>query len=222
MNGLASSAVTPPRRGVTVTAAPAPRVALYTNRPITRASLAALLRGEGIEVVLQDEPCRPRSAPAPSPAPDVVLLAGLTPDPELTLQLVREHRAPLLLLLDQPLAEDALPRLGARGAVCRECPPERLIEAVRTVADSGTYFRCIAHAPAPPEPPAPLLSARERRVASELARGAQIEEIATALCISPHTARTHVRNIRRKLGARTSAQAVAVAITMGLVGLPER
>jgi DNA-binding CsgD family transcriptional regulator len=31
-----------------------------------------------------------------------------------------------------------------------------------------------------------------------------------------------VRNIRRKLGARTSAEAVARALTLGLVALPGR
>ena len=34
--------------------------------------------------------------------------------------------------------------------------------------------------------------------------------------------RTHVRNVRRKLGARTSAEAVARALTLGLVALPAR
>ena len=71
-----------------------------------------------------------------------------------------------------------------------------------------------------PTPQESLLSPRERRVTAELARGAGVEEIASSLCISPHTARTHVRNIRRKLGARTSAHAVAMAITLGMVALP--
>jgi DNA-binding CsgD family transcriptional regulator len=85
------------------------------------------------------------------------------------------------------------------------------------------FFECSHQPPAASaaaEPPPPVLSERERHVAMELARGAQTEEIAEALCISPHTARTHVRNIKRKLGARTLAQAVALAITMRLVTPP--
>lgn len=193
-----------------------PTVAVYSKRAITRASLAALLRDATIEVVvLREEPRLPGHGAPPGRPVDVVLCAGPEPDPELTLRLVGAHRAPLLLLLDQAPTADAWPISGARGAVCRECPPERLLEAIEAVAAGEDYFECPSHLPEPA--PAPLLSARERRVATELARGAQIEEIAELLCISPHTARTHVRNIRRKLGARTSAHAVAVAITMGLV-----
>ncbi|MBX5469445.1 MAG: helix-turn-helix transcriptional regulator [Thermoleophilaceae bacterium] len=58
-----------------------------------------------------------------------------------------------------------------------------------------------------------LLSGRERRVLAELARGISTDEIAERLHVSPHTVRTHVKNIMRKLGARTRAHAVAIAIT---------
>jgi DNA-binding NarL/FixJ family response regulator len=121
-------------------------------------------------------------------------------------------------MVDGPLGADSLEELGVHGAVCGECPPERLIQGIHAVAAGGTFFECHTH-PSAPTPEKSLLSPRERRVAGELARGAGIEEIATALCISPHTARTHVRNIRRKLGARTSAEAVAQALTLGLVAL---
>ena len=114
----------------------------------------------------------------------------------------------------------AVAATGASGAVCRECPPDRVLRAIRAVASGAMFFEC-AHQPGDDSSPPPqLLSERERHVALELARGAQSEEIAEALCISPHTARTHVRNIKRKLGARTLAQAVALAITMRLVTAP--
>src|SRR6202000_1106134 len=101
---------------------------------------------------------------------------------------------------------------GAHGGVSRECPPERLVDAIHAVAAGDTYFECHTH-PAAPTPQESLLSPRERRVAAELARGAGREGSAWMLCISPHPARPHVRNIRRKLNARTSAEAVARAIT---------
>ena len=98
-----------------------------------------------------------------------------------------------------------------------------MLRAIRAVAAGGMSFECMHQADEAPVPsPTLLLSERERSVALELARGAGSEEIAAALCISPHTARTHVRNIKRKLGARTLAQAVALAITMGLVTPPGR
>lgn len=55
------------------------------------------------------------------------------------------------------------------------------------------------------------LSAREIDVLEELARGTGTEQIALNLHVSPHTVRTHIKNIMRKLDARTRAHAVAIA-----------
>lgn len=192
-----------------------PVVAVYSERAISRAGLAALLRSEMLEVVLPEEAGgKPLGA-----RPDVILLAGFAPESELAATISRRHGAPAVVMIDRPLGPSSLEELGVHGAVCGECPPERLIEALHAVARGETFCECHTH-PSAPTPEKSLLSARERRVAGELARGAGVEEIATALCISPHTARTHVRNIRRKLGARTSAEAVARALTLGLVALP--
>lgn len=193
-----------------------PKVAVYSERAISRAGLAALLRAEMIDVVLPEETGRELLGTRP----DVVLLAGFAPEHELAASVSRRHGAATLVMVDRPLAPaPELAERGVRGAVCRECPPERLVRAIRAVAAGDSFFECHTH-PAAPTPTESLLSPRERRVAGELARGAGVEEIAASLCISPHTARTHVRNIRRKLGARTSAEAVARALTLGLVALP--
>jgi DNA-binding CsgD family transcriptional regulator len=50
-------------------------------------------------------------------------------------------------------------------------------------------------------------------VLGELALGNSTEEIGIALGVSPHTVRTHVKNLMRKLGARTRAHAVAIALS---------
>jgi DNA-binding CsgD family transcriptional regulator len=57
------------------------------------------------------------------------------------------------------------------------------------------------------------LSGKERSVLAELARGHTTEEIGKLLGVSPHTVRTHVKNLMRKLGARTRAHAVAIALS---------
>ncbi len=194
-----------------------PLVAVYSERAISRAGLAALLRSQMIDVLLPEEEERePVGA-----HPDVILLAGFAPDRCLVDSVSKRHGAPTMLMADGALAADSLADLGVHGAVCRECPPERLITGLHTVVAGGTFFECHTH-PSAPTPSDSLLSPRERRVTAELARGAGVEEIAATLCISPHTARTHVRNVRRKLGARTSAEAVARALTLGLVALPAR
>jgi DNA-binding CsgD family transcriptional regulator len=58
---------------------------------------------------------------------------------------------------------------------------------------------------------------REREVLALLATGATDGEIADVLGLSPATVQTHVRNAKTKLGARTRAQAVALAIAHGII-----
>jgi len=59
------------------------------------------------------------------------------------------------------------------------------------------------------------LSDRERQVLRLVALGKTGDEIASALAIAPGTVRVHVRNSMHKLGARTRAQAVGTAISLG-------
>lgn len=60
-----------------------------------------------------------------------------------------------------------------------------------------------------------LLSEREREVLNLLAVGLTGEQIADRLYLSPETVRTHVRNARARLGARTRVEAVAKALILG-------
>ena len=64
------------------------------------------------------------------------------------------------------------------------------------------------------------LSRRERAVLDALAQGQATEEIAQALVLSPHTVRSHVKTAMRKLGARTRAHAVAIALSAGAIDAP--
>jgi DNA-binding NarL/FixJ family response regulator len=52
-----------------------------------------------------------------------------------------------------------------------------------------------------------------------LATGATDPQIAEMLELSPATVQTHVRNAKSKLGARTRAQAVAIAIAERLISV---
>jgi DNA-binding NarL/FixJ family response regulator len=209
--------------GAPATAAPA-TIAIYDDQALARAGLQALLAGNGVEVIAAAPIDVERVLGGPLGAPpDVALVAIAGQGAAMAHRLAREGRSRVLLMLDGPPDADrllAVAATGASGAVCRECPPDRVLRAIRAVAAGAMFFECSHQPPAAGEPPPSLLSERERHVALELARGAQTEEIAAALCISPHTARTHLRNIKRKLGARTLAQAVALAITMRLVTPP--
>lgn len=62
-------------------------------------------------------------------------------------------------------------------------------------------------------------TSREREILALLAAGATDEQIAEMLELSPATVQTHVRNAKAKLGARTRAQAVALALRQGMINL---
>jgi DNA-binding CsgD family transcriptional regulator len=53
----------------------------------------------------------------------------------------------------------------------------------------------------------------------ELARGATTEEMAATLHLTTHTVRSHVRNILRKLQARSRAHAVAIGCSEGIIDI---
>jgi DNA-binding CsgD family transcriptional regulator len=56
-------------------------------------------------------------------------------------------------------------------------------------------------------------------VLTELARGNSTDGVGDVLHMSPHTVRTHVKSILRKLDANTRAHAVALALTRDVIEL---
>ncbi|MCF7822059.1 MAG: response regulator transcription factor, partial [Mariprofundaceae bacterium] len=61
------------------------------------------------------------------------------------------------------------------------------------------------------------LSQREAEVLSLIAKGYRYNEIAESLKLSPHTVRSHVRNIYRKLAVKSRSEAVFEAAHLGLI-----
>jgi two-component system nitrate/nitrite response regulator NarL len=61
------------------------------------------------------------------------------------------------------------------------------------------------------------LTAREREILSLVASGLESKEIARELFLSHDTVRTHVAHTLAKLGARSRAQAVGIAVRRGLI-----
>ena len=76
------------------------------------------------------------------------------------------------------------------------------------------------HAPARPSSQLAELTPREREILHLVALGRSSPEIAAELVISPETVRTHVRNAMAKLGARTRAQLVAIALSDRVIDPP--
>jgi two-component system nitrate/nitrite response regulator NarL len=75
----------------------------------------------------------------------------------------------------------------------------------------------VVRSPAPGTGPTTLLTVRERQVLERLAGGATTCAIADALDISPHTVRSHVQSVMRKLEVHGRGRAVSVALARNLV-----
>ncbi len=80
--------------------------------------------------------------------------------------------------------------------------------------------RCVGMAPTNPSPDPQhqgLLSLRETGILEAIARGDSFTDIGRKLFISPHTVKTHVKNIYRKLETHSRQEAVLVARQRGLI-----
>jgi DNA-binding NarL/FixJ family response regulator len=119
-------------------------------------------------------------------------------------------------------------RAGASGFLVKDTPRRELLRAIEVVAGGdalispGITRRLIAEFAArrdPARPPAALaeLTERERDILLLVARCLSNEEIADRLVISPLTAKTHVRNVLRKLDCHDRAALVALAYETQLI-----
>ncbi|MER5865173.1 response regulator transcription factor [Kitasatospora sp. NPDC002040] len=219
------------------------RILLAEDDDLLRAGIALVLGTEpGFEVVGQAadglravELCREL-------APDVVLMDVRMPGVdgiEATRRIVAAGLPVRILVLTTFHHDEyvwgAL-RAGADGFLLKRASPERLVDAVRTVAagqallDPAVTRDLVGHLITrhPDGPPAAVtdrrlerLTARERQVLRLAAEGCSNAEIAGRLVLAESTVKTHVKRVLTKTGARDRAQAVAIAHRSGLMATPD-
>jgi DNA-binding NarL/FixJ family response regulator len=217
------------------------RILIADDDALLRAGLAVILgtaadlevvaqAGDGIEAVRL---CLERT-------PDVVLMDVRMPGIdgiEATRRLVAARPEIKILILttfhDDDYVYGAL-RAGASGFLLKRASPERLLDAVRTVAageallDPSVTRSLIsrflgAGGSTSSEPPAETrqqlrrLTDRERQVLLLVAQGRSNAEIADLLVIAESTAKTHVKRVLAKIDAHDRAQAVVFAYRSGLI-----
>jgi DNA-binding NarL/FixJ family response regulator len=216
---------------------PAIRVVIADDQPLVRAGLRMILGTEpGIEVVGEAVNGAAAVQICADQRPDVILMDVRMPEMdgiEATRRLVGLDPSPHILMLTTFDLDDvvyAALRAGASGFLLKDAPEERLVTAIRVVADGGSLFapsvtrRLIEefarHGKPPEVPQLAELTEREREVLRQVARGLSNAEIATALFVTENTVKTHVARILMKLGLRDRVQAVVLAYDAGLVKPP--
>ncbi|WP_026694339.1 response regulator [Peribacillus kribbensis] len=176
--------------------------------------------------------------------PDVVIMDINMPHIngiEATRQLVEKYPESKVIILsihdDENYVTHAL-KTGARGYLLKEMDADALIEAVKVVADGGSYlhpkvthnlvaeYRRLAaeegqgsdRRPAYEiRRPLHLLTRRECEVLQLLADGQSNRGIGETLFISEKTVKNHVSNILQKMNVNDRTQAVVLAIKNGWV-----
>ncbi|HEY3868146.1 MAG TPA: response regulator transcription factor [Actinocrinis sp.] len=225
------------------------KVLIADDQVLIRAGIAAILRAApGYEVV--GEACDGGEAVtmAEQTRPDVVLMDIRMPETDgiaathRILGSSRETAPHILILTTFDLDEyvyKAL-RAGASGFVLKDTPPERLLGALKAVADGDTLFSaavtrrliqayCTSEAGAGADgrpgqsPPAAAravlsaLTARENDVLRLVAAGLSNGEIAERLVVSEGTVKTHLNRSMAKLNLSSRVQVVVLAYESGLV-----
>jgi DNA-binding NarL/FixJ family response regulator len=213
------------------------RLLVAENRALHRAALSAALDAEDdLQVIAQTGDAAETVETARRLVPDVVCAGAMAPGragragPPLCELVKAECPEQRVLVIDDvcdPIALLAAVRAGAEGYTTKETSLSTLVDAVRRVH--------AGEAVVPPTMLAGLLRAltasarqadesyerflrlttREKQVLELLADGCGNRTIAEILVISPQTARTHIQNVVRKLGAHSRLEAAGMAVAHG-------
>jgi DNA-binding NarL/FixJ family response regulator len=202
------------------------RVLVVDERWLVRLALSALLRPERniVEVPEAAETLLGALAAARAHAPDVVLMdlhltdgGGIEACRRLRAQ---DPRISVILWSSYSDEDDVVAAVlaGASGFLRKDCPPQRVIEAIRTAAAGGSALDVPAvesivnwiRGPSGAQGrPRMRLSEQEHRILPLIAAGKTNREIGAELYLTESTVKTYVSHVLKKLhlGRRSEAAA---------------
>lgn len=164
--------------------------------------------------------------------PDVILIDLGLPDGD-GIDLIREVYARdrdvdimvVTVFWDEKHIVGAL-EAGATGYVLKDMTGPELLDAVRELRAGGSpisptvarqLLRRYVKAGTTPSGEMNMLSPKEKEVLNYISKGFSFAEIAEFLSISPHTIKTHVKHIYKKLAVCSRGEAVFEAKQLGLI-----
>ena len=171
-------------------------------------------------------------------SPDVLLLDIVMPGLDVVEHARRVAEMPdgprVLMLTNHDRDDYVLPLLaaGISGYLLKDEIPDAIVQAIRAVAEGGTWFSQriagqIARSTFAPAPDAesvgsaPTLTPREWEILQHLAQGQSNSDIAEQLSLSKATIQNYVSNIYAKLGIETRAEAMLYAMRNKLVNIKD-
>jgi two-component system, NarL family, response regulator DegU len=219
------------------------RIVIIDDHQLFREGIKRILQfEENLEVVAEGADGSEALALVEKYRPDIVIMDINMPHingVEATRQLVETYPDTKVVVLsihdDENYVMHAL-QTGASGYLLKEMDADTLVEAVKVVAEGGSYlhpkvthnlikeYRRLSTEKNEQEEtkreiclPLHLLTRRECEVLQLLADGKSNRGISEALFISEKTVKNHVSNILQKLNVNDRTQAVVVAIKNGWV-----
>jgi len=211
------------------------RVLLADDHTLVRSGIRRILEGQsGLEVVAEAADGSAALDRVRDTEADVLVLDLKMPGTD-GIDVLRAAKAvrPALkvVILTMHAGQEYVARAmkgGADAYLLKDSAVQDLVAAVEAVAAGRTYFSPaiqqrlagLVRGAGQPAAGAQALTDREREVLTWLARGLSSREVAEQLAISVRTVETHRANLMHKLGVRSVAVLIQVAIREGILDPP--
>ena len=204
------------------------RILIADDHPIVASGCRTVLADEPDIIILEAPDAETAERIFVAEHPDICLIDINLPTVsgfELARRVLAQDAGARIIIFsmnDDPVFVGRAIEVGAKGFVSKTGDPQDLVDAIREVGKGGVYLppalaRSMAFAgPAVASNPLSKLNSREMEILRLLSAGKSLSEIAW-LVHSPYKTVANTSSIiRQKLGVRTSAELVRLAIESGV------